>query len=153
MTVLRDVNILLILHDPHHQDYKLVWQWFSHPKQRPFATCPTTQSGMMRLLLQGVAGAAPFTTQEARNALLRLVQRPGHVYWPDTPAYLEATESLFKRMQGHRQTTDSYLLGLAIHNKGRLATMDRGILHLAGNEFAANVDFIDPVAAIRARQK
>jgi predicted nucleic acid-binding protein len=28
---------------------------------------------------------------------------------------------------GHRQVTDAYLLGLAIHHKGRLVTLDRGV--------------------------
>jgi predicted nucleic acid-binding protein len=50
-------------------------------------------------------------------------------------------------MQGHRQITDAYLLGLAIHNKGKLATLDRGIRHLAGREFAANVELIEPDAS------
>ncbi len=97
----------------------------------------------MRLLLQGVAGLDTFEMPEARNALQRLVQLPSHVFWPDTPAYLNATESLFARMQGHRQVTDAYLLGLAIHNKGKLATLDRGIGHLAGKEFAASVEVIE----------
>jgi predicted nucleic acid-binding protein len=46
-------------------------------------------------------------------------------------------------MQGYRQITDAYLLGLAIHNKGKLATLDRGIRHLAGREFAASVELIE----------
>ena len=131
MTCLLDVNILLILHDPLHQHYKLVSGWFAKPSGRPFATCPITQSGMMRLLLQGIA-------------LRNFDQLPGHVYWPDDPSYLDATKILFERMQGHRQITDAYLLGLAIHNKGKLATLDRGIRHLAGREFAACVEIIEP---------
>jgi len=35
--------------------------------------------------------------------------------------------------------TDAYLLGLAIRNKGRLVTLDRGIAALAGSEFAHHV--------------
>jgi hypothetical protein len=98
---------------------------------------------MMRLLLQGIAGLDPFDMQEARDALQRFVQLPGHVFWTDTPAYLDSTKSIFARMQGHRQTTDAYLLGLAIRNKGKLATLDRGIRHLAGNEFSANLELIE----------
>jgi len=143
MTFLLDVNILLILHDPHHQHYKPVSRWFAQPSSRPFATCPITESGMVRLLLQGVTGLDPFDMQDAREALQRLVQLPNHVYWPDAPSYLEAASALFARMQGHRQTTDAYLLGLAIHNKGKLATLDRGIAHLAGREFAANLEIIE----------
>jgi toxin-antitoxin system PIN domain toxin len=143
MTFLLDVNVLLILHDPHHQHYKPVSGWFGQPSNKPFATCPITQSGMIRLLLQGIVGLAPFGMQEARDALDRLTEQPGHIFWPDTPAYLDSTKSIFARMQGHRQTTDAYLLGLAIHNHGKLATLDRGIRHLAGAEFSANLEIIE----------
>jgi toxin-antitoxin system PIN domain toxin len=143
MTFLLDVNLLFVLHQPLHPEYNLVNEWFLHRPDKTFATCPMTQSGMMRLLLQGVAGLDPFDMQEAHDALQHFVQQPGHVFWPDTPAYLDATKSLFARMQGHRQTTDAYLLGLAVHNHGKLATLDRGILHLAGKEFVANVEIIE----------
>jgi len=142
MTFLLDVNLLFVLHQPLHPDYKHVDNG-SAGAGKAFATCPITQSGMMRLLLQGIAGLDPFDMQEARDALQRFVQLPGHVFWTDTPAYLDSTKSIFARMQGHRQTTDAYLLGLAIRNKGKLATLDRGIRHLAGNEFSANLELIE----------
>jgi toxin-antitoxin system PIN domain toxin len=143
MTYLLDVNILLVLHDPLHPHHKAVYRWFAHRAGKPFATCPITQSGFMRLLTRGLPGLGPFEMPEARSALERVVQMPGHVFWPDTPTYLDSTKSILARMQGHRQTTDAYLLGLAVCNRGKLATLDRGIRHLAGNEFAANVEIID----------
>lgn len=97
----------------------------------------------MRLLTRGMPGLAPFDIQEARDALKHLVQLPGHVFWPDSPSYLDCSGSLFDRMQGHRQITDSYLLGLANYNKGKLATLDRGIRHLAGKGFYEFVEVIE----------
>jgi predicted nucleic acid-binding protein len=32
-----------------------------------------------------------------------------------------------KKLAGHQQVTDAYLLGLAIHKRGKLATMDRAV--------------------------
>ena len=55
-------------------------------------------------------------------------------------------------MQGHRQTTDAYLLGLAVFNKGKLATLDRGIVYLAGNEYSGHVELIEPGTKSRGRQ-
>jgi toxin-antitoxin system PIN domain toxin len=150
MTFLLDVNILLVLHDPLHPHYKLVSRWFAHRAGKSFATCPITQSGFMRLLTRGIPGLGPFEMPEARDALEQVIQQPGHVFWPDTPAYLDSTKSIFARMQGHRQTTDAYLLGLAIHNHGKLATLDRGIRQLAGNEFTANVEIIEPTSIGRS---
>ncbi|MGH9604223.1 MAG: TA system VapC family ribonuclease toxin [Terracidiphilus sp.] len=142
MTFLLDVNVLVTLHAPRHPHYKLVSSWFKHRVNIQFGTCPITQSGLLRLLVQGLPGVAPFQIDEAREALEHLIQRPGHIFWPDTPPYLDAADRLFKRIQGHRQITDAYLLGLAIRNSGKLATLDGGIRHLAGSEFAANVELI-----------
>ena len=149
MTMLLDVNLLFILHQPLHIDYKLVHRWFARRAGMPFATCPMTQSGMLRMLTQRIPRLDLFLMDEACQALQNLVQQPGHIFWPETSAYLEAAKPLLARMQGHRQITDAYLLGLAIQNHGKLATLDRGILHLAGKEFAANVEIIESGAALK----
>jgi toxin-antitoxin system PIN domain toxin len=142
MTFLLDVNLLFVLHQPLHPDFKRVSQWFLLTTSKSFATCPITQSGMMRLLVGGVAGLDSFDIKEARDALKQIVRHPGHVFWPDAPGYLDCAAPLFARMQGHRQITDAYLLGLAIYNKGKLATLDPGIRHLAGHELSAHVEVI-----------
>jgi hypothetical protein len=36
-------------------------------------------------------------------------------------------EPFAQRLAGHQQVTDAYLLGLAMHRKGKLATMDRAV--------------------------
>ncbi len=144
MKTLLDVNLLFILHQPLHPDFLGVKSWFLGQVSKNFATCPITQSGMMRLLVQGVPGSTPFTIEEASEALNQFTHQSGHTYWPDDPAYLDVTQVILARMQGYRQITDAYLLGLAIHNKGKLATLDRGIRHLAGSKFATNVELIDP---------
>jgi hypothetical protein len=33
---------------------------------------------------------------------------------------------------GHQQVTDAYLVGLAIHHKGRLVTLDQSIVAMLG---------------------
>jgi hypothetical protein len=38
-----------------------------------------------------------------------------------------ALEPFAQRLAGHQQVGDAYLLGLAMHKKGKLATMDRAI--------------------------
>lgn len=144
MTFLLGVNVLIVLHQPNHNDYKMVRKWFASRPNEKFATCPLTQAALLRLLTQEIEGLDRFSMDEAYEALNNLVQHPRHVYWPDSPTYLEATLSLFKRMQGHRQITDAYLLGLAAHNRGKLATIDRGVIHLAGRDLAANVELIEP---------
>jgi len=142
MTFLLDVNLLFVLHQPRHGSYEPVSRWFARRPAISFATCPITQAGMLRLLVQEIAGSTRFSVDEARAALENLVEHPRHTYWPDAPPYLQATTALSKRMQGHRQITDAYLLGLAKHHGGKLATLDKAIVSLAGPEFAGLVELI-----------
>jgi hypothetical protein len=44
--------------------------------------------------------------------------------------FVAATREYENRLTGHQQVTDAYLLGLAMHKKGKLATMDRGVSEL-----------------------
>ena len=49
------------------------------------------------------------------------------------------------RLVGHQQVTDAYLLGLTVQNKGKLATLDRGIVDLlpAESPYRGNVELIE----------
>ena len=40
---------------------------------------------------------------------------------------MESLEPFAQKLVGHQQVTDAYLLGLAIHKKGKLVTMNRGV--------------------------
>jgi hypothetical protein len=53
-----------------------------------------------------------------------------HRFWPDAIGYAEAAALFNAKILGHRQITDAYLLGLAIHNGGKLATFDKSIVAL-----------------------
>jgi hypothetical protein len=44
--------------------------------------------------------------------------------------FVAATRGFEPRLTGHQQVTDAYLLGLAMHKKGKLATMDKGVSEL-----------------------
>jgi uncharacterized protein len=79
---------------------------------------------------------------EARELLRALTKEPGHRFWPSTMDVFEAAVRFESRMQGPKQVTGAYLLAIAIHHKGKLATMDRALLHLAGPEFAKHVELI-----------
>ena len=142
MIYLLDVNVLYVFHQPRHADFQRVSRWLERHSPLSFATCPMTQAGMLRLLMQRNQGFDRYEMHEAREALRSLVDRRGQEYWPDEPSNLDAASSLFKRMQGHRQITDAYLLGLAKHHGGKLATLDQAIPSLAGPELAESVELI-----------
>jgi predicted nucleic acid-binding protein len=50
-----------------------------------------------------------------------------HHFWPDLLAYDQVR---WRGVLGHRQVTDAYLAALARHNKGKLATFDKGLVAL-----------------------
>ncbi len=151
MIFLIDVNLLFAIHQPGHSHFVTATRWFTTMGCTSFATCPITQAGLLRLLTQHIADASPFSLQEAREALAHLTDLPGHSYWQDRPDFLTVTAKFYSKLQGHRQITDAYLLGLAIHNRGKLATLDRGILQLAGSDFAAHVEVIEPRGRSRTK--
>ena len=64
--------------------------------------------------------------------LRRLKQEPGYHYQPIHADWQDLTEPFRKRLHGHNQVTDAYLLGLAVREGLVLTTFDRGLLHLAG---------------------
>lgn len=45
----------------------------------------------------------------------------------DDLGFPQAISSYSPRIVGQQQVTDAYLLGLAIHKKGKLATLDRAL--------------------------
>ena len=55
----------------------------------------------------------------------RLCEVPGHHFWTEDISILQILEP--EAIITHAQITDVYLLGLAIHRKGKLATLDQRI--------------------------
>jgi predicted nucleic acid-binding protein len=70
---------------------------------------------------------------EAVAMLGRIVSLSGHKFWPDEPEPANAPQFKSLALIGHRQVTDAYLLALAAHNRGKLATFDSGILDMLTN--------------------
>jgi toxin-antitoxin system PIN domain toxin len=140
---LLDVSVLLALHRPSHEAHRRVIQWFRHDGEKAFSTCAMTQAGFVRLMMNPSLSERKVEQHEARQLLIELMQLKGHIFWDSGINFLEATAPIADRILGHRQVTDAYLLGLAIREKGSLATLDRATRHLAGDEFARNIFVIE----------
>lgn len=136
---LLDVNILAALHWPRHIQHQRVMTWFRGSGEKAFSTCALTQAGFLRIMSNPVFLKEKIKLSEARQLLGDLTRLKGHTLWPINIDFLEATKPFHEKMQGHRQVTDAYLLGLAIHEKGTLVTLDKAIRHLAGDEFAKHI--------------
>jgi len=90
-----------------------------------------TQCGFIRVSSNPTCIADAVAPLEAHAVLRAIMALPGHVFWQDEPSLQD--ESLFDgfAIGGHRQITDAYLLSLAVHRSGCLATLDRGVASLA----------------------
>jgi predicted nucleic acid-binding protein len=117
--------------------------WFQREGMKSFSTCAITQAGFIRLMLNPHLSEREVMHDEARHLLAELIRMKGHNFWNSNLDFLDATAPFSGRILGHRQVTDAYLLGLAIREKGILATLDRATRHLAGDEFVRHIFLIE----------
>jgi hypothetical protein len=118
---LADSNLLIALTVEDHVHHSEARAWFEHHTDE-LATCPITQGALLRFLVREGVGA-----REAMGVLHQIQSLPQHVFWADE---INFDMSVLAGVIGHRQVTDSYLVTLAHHFDGHLATLDRGLAAL-----------------------
>lgn len=126
---LLDVNSLIALLDEEHIHHEPMTEWFDTPGLQ-WAVCPLTEAGFLRHMTRPQTGN--LSMREATGILERFAKEPGYHYQSIAADWRTLTQPFFRRLQGHNQITDAYLLGLAVREGMTLVTFDRGILHVAG---------------------
>ena len=129
--VLLDVNLLIALAWPNHVHHDGALAWWRRRGSGPWATCPATQFGFVRVSSNRLVVREAKAPREAIALLARIVAQPGHVFWSDDVSIVDSAEIDAARIVGHRQVTDAHLVALAIRHGGRLATFDRGVGEVA----------------------
>jgi hypothetical protein len=124
---LLDVNVLVALMWAPHECHQRAQEWFANHARFGWATCPLTEAGAVRILSNPAFSRDAATPQQALSVLTENLKRPSHQFWPDAISITEAVGLVGVQLAGHRQVTDFYLLGLALHRKARFATLDRGV--------------------------
>ncbi len=128
---LLDANVLIALAWPEHVAHDRVGRWFARNSRAGWATSPFTEAAFVRILSNPAFSPNALTPSNALIVLKRNVELPKHQFWADSISLPEAMSRLSCRLTGHQQVTDAYLIALAIHNRGRVATLDAGMGHLA----------------------
>jgi toxin-antitoxin system PIN domain toxin len=125
---LLDVNVLIALLDPAHVNHDAAHQWYAAHSGKTWATCPITENGVIRILSSLRYPNLDWMPSDVIRHLRRFL-RPelNHVFWPDGVSLTDGTLFQQGRIRGHKQITDIYLLGLAVHRGGTLVTFDRSI--------------------------
>ncbi len=125
MIYLLDINLLLALTDPMHVHHEPAHQWFAEKGQQAWATCPLTENGFIRIASHPNYPNRPGDVPAVFSILRQLCETTGHHFWPEDLSILDILVP--DAIITHAQITDVYLLGLAVHNKGKLATLDQRI--------------------------
>jgi uncharacterized protein len=131
---LLDVNVLIALFWQFHPDHATAQQWFREKAQKGWATCAMTQTGFVRLASNSSFTHGVIHPVQAAALLEENLKHPLHRFWMDDIGIHEALDPFRKRISGHRQIPDAYLLALAMHNKGHLVTFDKAIASLLPDE-------------------
>ena len=130
MVGLPDVNVLIALAWPTHVHHQQARRWFAAGSPSGWATCPFTQAGFVRISSNPKIIADAVTPREALALLGQLLRIGKHEFWPDDLDFTSDPDIPVSLLMGHRQVTDAYLLGLAIHRGGRLVTLDQSVSDL-----------------------
>jgi uncharacterized protein len=120
---LADGNLLVALTVQDHIHHGIALNWFETVAP-DLATCPITEGTLLRFLVR--EGWRAF---DAAAVLDAVRERPWHRFWPDAIPYDTAH---LAGVIGHRQVTDAYLVALARHQGGQVATLDKGLAALHG---------------------
>ena len=129
---LLDVNALLALHWRSHKFHNAAMKWFAANGKNGWATCALTQVGFTRVLSNPSFDAAAPPPAKALELLANsTTSNPNHQFWPDTLPLSGIGSTLRKRIQGHNQLVDAYLLALAMQHHGYVATFDSRMQSLA----------------------
>lgn len=111
-----DVNLPVAMSDTAHVHHAPADAWRkANPK---FATCPITELGLVRILMQ--IGADDATAQ---THLANLIKNNRAKLIPCD----QSADVIAGKVKSHRQTTDAYLSHLAAAHKLTLCTFDGGI--------------------------
>lgn len=134
---LLDTNLLIALLWPSHERHGIALKWFGQSRRKGWATCPLTEAGFVRIVSNPAFSRDAVRPRDAVHVLGANTAASDHVFWSDDLPLAEAVAFAGVRLMGHQQVTDAYLLGVAIHRGGVLATLDQRLSTLTEPDGAA----------------
>lgn len=134
-----DVNALLALTLTSHVHHRAAHAFLAD--QERWFTCPTTEAGLCRLLLNPTVTGASWTFRDVAP-VLRGFRRDGR--WGLLPEDKSLTDAIVDTavLVGHRQVTDLRLVDLAARCGAELATFDRAMTEWLSPSDRAHVRLI-----------
>ncbi|WP_199289185.1 TA system VapC family ribonuclease toxin [Cyanobium sp. FACHB-13342] len=128
---LLDANVLIALIDPRHVHHESCHRWFSSRGKAPWASCAVTQNAVLHIVGHPRYPNCPGSPAVVSQILLELVSHPQHQFWAEAPSLLSLDHVNPRALVESGQITDTYLLALAVHQGGVLASLDKRLSTLA----------------------
>jgi toxin-antitoxin system PIN domain toxin len=122
---LLDVNLLLALSDPMHVHHEAAHGWFAEHGRQAWATCPITENGFVRIASHPRYPNRPGDVSVVLAILRQFCAAEGHHFWTEDISIRDVLQPGMNIAPA--QVTDLFLLGLAAHKEGKLATLDQRI--------------------------
>jgi uncharacterized protein len=145
VSFLLDVNVLIALIDPTHVGHEVAHRWFASQGAASWATCPLTENGVIRIVGHPKYPNSAGSPAAVAPIVAGLRALPGHVFWGDDFSLMDSPIVDVARIATAGQVTDTYLLALAVANRGHLATFDRHLSPNAVRHGRAALHVIAPV--------
>ena len=124
MRHLLDVNVWIAVLDEAHVFHREAHS-FLQRRRVQIASCPLVENGVLRVLnLTSYGGIGPVGFEPVRAKLDWICTVLDHEFWPDDVSLRVAGTVDWRRVMGHNQITDVYLLALAVSRGGCLVTLD-----------------------------
>ena len=120
-----DVNVLVALLLTTHIHHRAAHAALA-PHQGTWATCPTTESAAIRLLLNKSVTGADFNVQQITNRLFGVRSDPRWRWVPEVSSLSEPRIDT-SVLVGHQQVTDFHLVSTAAEHGIILVTFDAAI--------------------------
>jgi toxin-antitoxin system PIN domain toxin len=124
---LLDVNVLIAILSKKDPRHPAAMRWFEESGHQSWYTCPIVENGTLRILTNPQASKNPISFAQAAEMLESLFPLGKHRFIPENISLLDSR--LIDRSVNitHKQSTDVYLLALAVHHEATFATFDRNV--------------------------
>jgi toxin-antitoxin system PIN domain toxin len=121
---LLDVNALVALGWDSHVHHRAIRDWFLEHSDGGWHTCPSTESGFVRVSSNPKVIPDRIDVASAIRFLAELKKIGQHRFLTDE---VSVTDADFPDVHGYRQVTDAHLLTIARRNRVPLLTFDTGL--------------------------
>src|SRR5262245_19750212 len=109
MRTLFDTEALLALFDPEHIDHDRIHRWWVANRSSGWASCPTTQIGVVRIVSAPDYPKA-MSVQAALGFLRSATAERDHAFWGDDISLLDPQRLRLDRVLAPKHLTGAYLL-------------------------------------------